>query len=88
MACGQKGISIMSKSSYFINYMELHELSLLQDAQKLQDAMDAFPGGNLDSDEYRELEMEDIVNTGELRATRHLLSVAYDIMNSTSEGEE
>ena len=68
--------------------MELHELSLLQDAQKLQDAMDAFPGGNLDSDEYRNLEMEDILNTGELRATRHLLSVAYDIMNSTSEGEE
>jgi hypothetical protein len=78
----------MSKSSYFINYMELHELSLLQDAQKLQDAMDAFPGGDLDSDEYRELEMEDIVNTGELRATRHLLSVAYDIMNSSNERYE
>ena len=37
--------------------------------------MDSF-AGDLDSDEYKDLEMEDIVNTGELRATRHLLSVA------------
>jgi hypothetical protein len=59
----------------FIEYMKIHEISLLQDADMLQEKMDSF-AGDLDSDEYKDLEMEDIVNTGELRATRHLLSVA------------
>jgi hypothetical protein len=59
----------------FIEYMKIHEVSLLQDADMLQEKMDSF-AGDLDSDEYKDLEMEDIVNTGELRATRHLLSVA------------
>jgi hypothetical protein len=64
--------------------MELHEISLLQDAEKLQKLMDEFEG-DYDSDEYKDLEIEDITNTGELIATRHLLSVATDIMNSTNE---
>jgi hypothetical protein len=59
----------------FIEYIKIHEISLLQDADMLQEKMDSF-AGDLDSDEYKDLEMEDIVNTGELRATRHLLSVA------------
>jgi hypothetical protein len=59
----------------FIEYMKIHEISLLQDADMLQEKMDSF-AGDLDSFEYQTLEMEDIVNTGELRATRHLLSVA------------
>ena len=71
-----------TKMNPLIEYMQLHEISLCQDAEKLQKLMDEFPGGDLDSDEYRELEMEDIINTGELRATRHLLSVAYDMVNS------
>ena len=58
-----------------IEYIRLHEISLLQDAEKLQSLMDNFEG-DLDSDEYRELEIEDVINTGELHATRHLLSVA------------
>jgi hypothetical protein len=66
--------------------MELHETSLLQDADKLQKLMDAST--EYDTDEYRNLEMEDIINTGEIRATRHLLSVAYDIMNSSNERYE
>lgn len=74
----------MTKSSRFMEYMKLHEISLLQDAEKLQKLMDDFEG-DYDSDEYRELEIEDIINTGELNATRHLLSVATDIMNSSNE---
>jgi hypothetical protein len=70
-----------------MEYIKLHEISLLQDAEKLQDLMDNFKG-NLDSDEYVELEIADYHNTGELIATRHLLSVATDIMNnSNNEGE-
>ncbi len=63
----------------FIEYMKIHEISLLQDADKLQALMDGFEG-DLDSDEYRELEIEDIINTGEIQATRHLLSVANDMI--------
>ena len=65
----------------FIEYMKIHLISLEQDAEKLSNLMDNFKG-DLDSDSYRELEIEDIVNTGELRATQHLLSVAEDMINS------
>jgi hypothetical protein len=58
-----------------IEYIKIHEISLLQDADKLQTLMDTFEG-DYDSDEYRDLEIEDMHNTGELIATRHLLSVA------------
>lgn len=77
----------MTKSTHFLEYMKIHLISLEQDASMLQDKLDSFEG-DLDSDEYRELEMEDIVNTGEIRATMHLLSVATDIMNSSNERYE
>ena len=41
-----------------------------------------------DSDEYRDLEIEDVVNTGEMRATMHLLSVATDILEGKPVGRE
>jgi len=58
-----------------IEYIKIHLISLMQDAEMLQEKMDSF-AGDFDSDEYRELEMEDTINTGELKATQHLLSVA------------
>jgi hypothetical protein len=61
--------------------MKIHEISLLQDADKYQKLMDDF-NGDYDSDEYRDLEIEDIINTGELTATRHLLSVAEGMLKS------
>lgn len=64
-----------------IEYIKIHEISLLQDADKLQDLMNNFDG-DYDTDEYRDLEIEDMHNTGELIATRHLLSVATDMINS------
>ena len=63
----------------FIEYMKIHLISLQQDAENLSNLMDNFKG-DLDSDSYRELEMEDIINTGELKATQHLLSVAEDMI--------
>jgi len=63
----------------FIEYMKIHLISLEQDAENLSNLMDNFKG-DLDSDSYRELEMEDIINTGELKATNHLLSVAEDMI--------
>ena len=70
-----------------MEYMKLHEISLMQDAEMLQNKMDSFTG-DLDSDEYRELEIADIMNTGEIAATQHLLSVATDIMNAANERYE
>jgi hypothetical protein len=69
-----------------IEYMKIHEISLLQDAEKYQKLMDDFEG-DYDSDEYRDLEIEDVINTGELTATRHLLSVAKDILNNDHQGK-
>jgi hypothetical protein len=62
-----------------IEYIKLHLLSLEQDAIKLSNLMDNFKG-DLDSDSYRDIEMEDIINTGEMRATMHILSVAQDMI--------
>lgn len=64
-----------------IEYMKLHLISLHQDAEKLSDLMDNFKG-DYDSDSYKDMEIEDMVNTGEIRATNHLLSVAQDMINS------
>ena len=69
-----------------IAYMELHLISLHQDADKLQDLMNEFEG-DYDSDEYEELEITDMNNTGEIYATSHLLSVARDILLKTNEGK-
>jgi hypothetical protein len=69
-----------------IEYMKIHEISLLQDAEKYQKLMDDFEG-DYDSDEYRDLEIEDVINTGELTATRHLLSVAEDLLNNDHQGK-
>jgi hypothetical protein len=62
-----------------IEYMKIHEISLLQDAEKLNNIFNTYEG-DYDTDEYREYEVADIINTGELIATRHLLSVAEDMI--------
>jgi hypothetical protein len=57
-----------TKSSKFLEYIKLHEISLIQDLDKLHSTEDNF--------KYVE---------GQIEATRHLLSVATDIMNETNE---
>ena len=63
--------------------MKLHLISLEQDSEQIQKAMDAY--SNYEDDAYRELEIEDISLNGQYIATQHLLSVATDIMNETNE---
>ena len=87
MAYGQRGISIMTKSSAFLEYMKLHLISLEQDSEKIQDEMSQFEY-NMDSNEYETLEIEDISLNGQIIATQHLLSVATDIMNASNERYE
>ena len=76
----------MTKSSHFIEYMKLHLISLEQDSELVQEEMSQFEY-NMDSKDYQSLEIEDISLNGQIIATRHLLSVATDIMNSSNERE-
>jgi hypothetical protein len=59
----------MTKSSHFLEYMKLHLISLEQDKEKLSI-----------NDEHSRC-----VVAGQIEATRHLLSVATDIMNNSNE---
>ena len=74
----------MSKSSHFLEYIKLHLISLEQDSEKVQEEMSKFEY-NMDSKDYQSLEIEDISLNGQIIATRHLLSVATDIMNNSNE---
>ena len=65
-------------TNQLVEYMKLHLISLEQDSEALQIEMDLFE--DLDSDEYKTLEIEDISLNGQIIATRHLLSVASDIV--------
>ena len=80
-------MTTQTKSSYFLEYMKLHLISLEQDSEKVQEEMSQFEY-NMDSKDYQSLEIEDISLNGQIIATRHLLSVATDIMNSSNERYE
>ena len=73
----------MTKSSHFLEYMKLHLISLEQDSDKIKSEMNLIE--DMNSNEYWDLEIEDISLNGQMIATSHLLSVATDIMNSTNE---
>ena len=72
-----------SMSNYLLEYMKIHLISLEQDSERVQKAMDEY--SNYEDDAYRELEIEDISLNGQYIATAHLLSVATDIMNESNE---
>ena len=65
-----------TKTSTFLEYMKIHLISLEQDWE------DAKNNVSLPDDEYFE---SDAFYMGAIDATRHLLSVATDIMNSSNE---
>ena len=60
-------MTTQTKSSYFLEYMKLHLISLEQDLEMNPESINVI----------------DI--PGQIEATRHLLSVATDIMNSSNE---
>ena len=70
---------MVTKTSRFLEYMKLHLISLEQDSERVQEEMSQFEY-NMDSKDYQSLEIEDISLNGQIIATRHLLSVALDIM--------
>ena len=66
--------------------MKVHLISLEQDEEKIKHFFNTYEG-DFNTDEYRQMEIKDIVNLGELKATRHILSVALDIMEQSEKGE-
>lgn len=58
-----------------IEYMKIHLISLEQDAAFLQKQIDEFEG-NYESDEWEELQIADINNTGQMQGVQHILDVA------------
>lgn len=65
-------------SNQLIEYMKLHLISLEQDSEEINSKMDSTEDWG--SDEYKVLEVMDISINGQIIATRHLLSVASDIL--------
>ena len=58
-------------------YMKLHLISLMQDLEELEDKMEQL---DMNSKDFKELDFEFNIKSGEITATRHLLSVVEDIM--------
>ena len=57
----------------FEEYIRIHLISLQQDSEELQKQMGFYD--DLDSDEYKDLELEDVSTTGQMLACYHFLSV-------------
>ena len=57
----------------FKEYIRLHLISLEQDSEELQKQMGFYD--DYDSDEYKDLEIEDISLNGQMIACYHFLSV-------------
>jgi hypothetical protein len=58
-------------------YIKLHLISLMQDLEELEDKMEQL---DMNSKDFRELDFEFNIKSGEITATRHLMSVVEDIM--------
>ena len=57
----------------FKEYIKLHLISLEQDSEEIQKQMGFYD--DYDSDEYKDLEIEDISTNGQILACYHFLSV-------------
>ena len=83
--CGECTSEAYDKRSLqLINYMNLHLISLRQDSEELAIKMDNADI-DMDSYEYKAMEIEDIGLNGKMFATAHLLSVARDILGIQTE---
>lgn len=58
-----------------IEYMKIHLISLEQDSAFLQKQIDEFEG-DFESDEWEELQIADINNTGQMHGVQHILDIA------------
>ena len=75
-------MTTLTKSSKFMEYMKIHLINLMQDLEALEDEMEKL---DMNSKAYLELDFDYNIKSGEITATRHLMSVATDIMNNSNE---
>ena len=68
----------INRKTKLIEYTKLHLISLEQDAAHIQKQLDDTV--EFDTDEYRDLEVEDISNNGQIIATRHLLETMEEML--------
>ena len=66
------------RANQVVNYIKLHLTSLEQDSAESNCKMDSTE--DLESDEYKVLDVMDISINGQIIATAHLLSVVADIL--------
>jgi hypothetical protein len=67
----------VERTNQLKEYMKLHLISLMQDLESLEDRMELL---DMNSKDYVELDFEYNIKSGEITATRHLMSVVTDIM--------
>ena len=80
VVCGQcTSEAYEIRSNKLVEYMKLHLTSLEQDSEKIWNAMDQID--DLESDEYEELNIQDIRNGGEIAATNHILKYIEEVTN-------
>lgn len=60
----------------FIEYMKIHLISLEQDSEKVIAEMNSID--DMNSDEYKSLEIEDISLNGQMIATSYLIRIAEE----------
>ena len=68
----------INRKTKLIEYTKLHLISLEQDADRLQQLIDDTV--DFDTDDYKDLEITDISNNGEIIATRHLLETMEEML--------
>jgi hypothetical protein len=68
----------INRKTKLIEYTKLHLISLEQDSAHIQKQLDDTV--EFDTDEYRDLEVEDISNNGQIIATRHLLETMEEML--------
>lgn len=67
----------INRTGQLKEYIKLHLISLMQDLEELEDKMEQL---DMNSKDFKELDFEFNIKSGEITATRHLLSVVEDIM--------
>jgi hypothetical protein len=73
---------MQTNDSKLIEYMKIHLISLMQDLEALEDKMEKL---DMNSKDYVELDFEYNIKSGEIHSTRHLLSVATDMLGTQTE---
>jgi hypothetical protein len=63
-----------------IEYLKLHIISLNQDIEEVLKEQDSIE--DLDSDEYKNLEIEEVSLNGQFIATTHILDYVYELTDT------